>query len=133
MKILDFLFYYYVNFYDKIDSKNKKFSSHTDQASYVLTMCFLIWLIEFDLCLEYLLFKTYVSIIPVLIMVTLGMIMYFYFRKIYIIKGKYNLLKKNSELIYNVTNKTGRIIVVVFPFFSLMLLFITAIIIHSLK
>ena len=133
MKTLDFLFYYFVRLFEVTDRRPVKTKSYPDQAAYALTICSTLWLILVNGVLEYVLFDTFKSKIPNLIFIVIGLGLYFLYRHIYIKKGRYNLILEKSDPKFNISDKAGRIIAVIVFFSSLLILMLTAIILHSIK
>ncbi len=130
MKILDFLFYYLVRWFQVIDRRKTKNVPYPDQVSYALAICCLFWLQLIDAVIEYFLFKTFVSKISKFVFIAFGILMYFLFRHIYINNGRYDKILEMSDPKFNVTDKTGRVIAVLVFIFSCLFFFLTAILLH---
>jgi len=133
MKLLDFLFYYFVCLFDKTDPKHVKFKSHLDQAAYVLTICSGLWLVLISGIVQYILFNQIKVNLPAYIFIFAGLLLYFFYRKIYIKEERYNQILQKRIAIFNVSEQTGRIIVVIVAFSSLLSLMLVAVLLHSIS
>lgn len=133
MKTLDFLFYYFVRWFEISDRRPVKTKSYPDQAVYTLAICSIFWMLLIDLIFDFIVFNTFKSKIPNLIFIVIGLGLYFLYRHIYIKKGRYNFILEKSDPKFNVSDKTGRIITLMVFFSSLLILMFTTIILHSIK
>jgi len=133
MKTLDFLFYFFVRWFQVSDRRTKKTVSYADQAAYALTICSIFWVLFLDLVFDFVVFKTFKSKIPNVIFIIVGLLIYLIYRHIYIKKGRYNRILERSDPKFNVSDKTGRIIAVAVAFSSLLILMLTTIVLHNVK
>lgn len=132
MKILDFLFYYLVRWFNLVDRRKIKTVSYPDQVSYALAICFVFWLMTMDGLTEFIIFHSFSPKIPVYVFVVIALLFYVLLRYVYIKKKRYNLILDKTQPIFNVSDKTG-ITIAIITFFSGILTFMAvAIIIHSI-
>jgi hypothetical protein len=133
MKIFDFLFYYFVQWFEVSDRRKVKTISYQDQAAYALAICSILYILLINSILEYILFNTFKSKIPNLIFIAIGLMLYFLYRYIYLKKERYKLINEMSDPKFNVSDRAGRIITLIVFFTSLLILLLTAIILHSIN
>ena len=132
MKLLDFLFYFFVRLITVMRIRKFKMERIPDQAAYSITICISLWIITINGIIDFCLFDTFKSKIPNIIFVIISILIYFLIRYIYIIKGRYNKLLEKNDPKFNISDKAGRIIVIIVFASSFLLLGFIAIILHSL-
>ena len=132
MKALDFLFYYLARWFVLTDRRKKKTIPYPDQVAYSITICLLIYLFTIDEIIEYFLFHTFDSKIPLMAFVAVAMAIYFMLRHVYIIKGRYNLILEKNDHKFGVSEKAGIIIALVVFFSSVIVMILTTLILHKI-
>jgi hypothetical protein len=132
MKVIDFLFYYLARLMEITDRRKKKTVPYPDQVSYAISISSAVWIVVFDGIIEYYLFDSFVSKIPIIVYLSLTMFEYFWLRRIYIKKGRYERLLEMEDPKFGVSDKVGITIATVVFFLPLVALFFTALILHSI-
>lgn len=132
MKVLDFLFYYLARLIEITDRRKKKTVSYPDQVSYAISISTAVWIVVFDGIVEYYMFGSFVSKIPLIVFLSFTIFQYFLLRRIYIKKGRYEKLLKMNDPKFGVTDKVGITIAMVVFFLPLVVLFFTALILHNI-
>ncbi len=132
MKVLDFLFYYLARLIEITDRRKKKTVSYPDQVSYAISISTAVWIVVFDGIVEYYLFGSFVSKIPLIVFLSFTIFQYFFLRRIYIKKGRYEKLLEMDDPKFGVTDKVGVTIATVVFFLPLVVLFFTALILHNI-
>ena len=84
MKVLDFLFYYLARLIEITDRRKKKTVSYPDQVSYAISISTAVWIVVFDGIVEYYLFGSFVSKIPLIVFLSFTIFQYFFLRRIYL-------------------------------------------------
>jgi len=110
MKVIDFLFFYFVHWF----KKRKNIKEPIERTLYVLSICSILWLFFLNNIIEYFLFNTLKSKIPGFIFVICAIIFYYLFKYIYVYKRRYYMILDRSNLEFNVSNKTGITISLIF-------------------
>ena len=132
MIILDFIFHFFVRWFQVSDRRKVKKVTYTDQASYAITICLLVWLILLNAIIEYFLFNTFKSKIPSFAFIILGVLIYFIFRYVYIINNRYSKIMQLNDPKFGISDKSGRIVVLILFFSSFIVFYLTAIVLHNL-
>ncbi len=132
MKILDFFMYYFSRWLEFTDRRKKKATSYPDQSAYALTISLGMWIEIVDFVTEYFLFGTYISKIPLLLLVVVSMSFYFLLRYIYITKRRYDQILKMSDPKFSISEKAGRIIALIIFFFPFPVLVFVALLLHHI-
>ncbi|UBM61599.1 hypothetical protein LA303_09245 [Candidatus Sulfidibacterium hydrothermale] len=132
MKALDFLFYYLAHWLEISDRRKKKTVSYPDQVSYAISISSAVWIVIFDGIIEYYMFDSFVSKIPLVVFLAVTIFQYFWLKRIYIKRGRYQKLLEMADPKFGVTDKVGEIIAIVIFFLPLVVLFFTALILHHI-
>ncbi len=131
MKAVDFLFYYLARLIEITDRRKKKTVPYPDQVSYAIAISSAVWIVVFDGIIEYYLFDSFVSRVPLIVYLSLTLFEYFWLRRIYIKKGRYQMLLKMDDPKFGVSDKVGITIATVVFFLPLVALFFSALILHN--
>ena len=129
MKIIDFLYYYLVMWF----KKRGKVIDPIARPAFALGICSLLWFMTIDGIIEYVLFNTFKTRIPKIIPVILGIAIIYFLEYIYVKRKRYYLILERDDPKFNVSDKSGMIISIIFVLFSLAFLMLTAIILHGIK
>ena len=132
MKIIDFLFYYLVKWFEKRQQKFKRIDP-IEKTTYGLGIAVLLWILCVDMIVEYFIFKSFKSIIPNYVFVLLALFFMWLFRYIYITKKRYLSILETNEQGFGVSEKTGITISVIFVFFSLLIPMAITILLHKMN
>ena len=132
MKIIDFLFYYLVKWFEKRQQKFKRIDP-IEKTTYGLGIAVLLWILCVDMIVEYFIFKSFKSIIPNYVFVLLALFFMWLFRYIFITKKRYLRILETNEQGFGVSEKTGITISVIFVFFSFLIPMAITILLHKMN
>jgi hypothetical protein len=131
MKILDFLFYYLVKWFKKRQQKFKRIDP-IEKTCYGIGITALLWLMCFDMVIEYFVLKSFKSIIPNYVFVIVALFFMWLFKYIYITKERDKDVLETNEDGFNVSEKTGITISIIFVFLSLLIPMALAVLLHKI-
>ena len=131
MKIIDFLFYYLVKWFEKRQQKFKRIDP-IEKACYGLGISVLLWLMCFDMVVEYFVLESFKSIIPNYVFIIVALFFMWLFKYIYITKGRYKSVLETNEDGFNVSEKTGITISIIFVFLSLLIPMAIVVLLHKM-
>jgi hypothetical protein len=131
MKIIDFIFYYLIKWFEKRQQKFKRIDP-IEKTCYGLGISVLLWLMCFDMVVEYFVLKSFKSIIPNYVFVIVAIFFMWLFKYIYITKGRYKSVLETNEDGFNVSEKTGITISIIFVFLSLFIPMALAVLLHKI-
>lgn len=131
MKILDFLFYYLVKWFEKRQQKFKRIDP-VEKTVYGLGIATILWIMCFDSILEYYLFKSFKSIIPNFIFVIVALFFIWLYKFIYITKGRHKYILETYKQGFVASEKTGITISIIFVFLSLLIPMAIAVLLHKM-
>lgn len=124
MRQLDFLFYYFTDWFTKNRDK-LSWSSPIERTVYAMGIFTMFWLVSIGELIQVLLGKQVdfnISLVP---FVVVGLLIMQLYKYIYITKDRYNFILSTDYKAFNTSENTGIIIAIIFAFFSTILPFAT--------
>ena len=131
MKILDFLFFFLVKWFEKRQQKFRRIDP-IERTSYGLGIATMLWIMCIDTVIEYYLFDSFKSIIPNFIFVFAGLLFMWFYKYIYINKERFKRILETREQGFGVSEKTGIAISITFVFLSLLIPMAIAVLLHKM-
>jgi len=132
MKFFDFLFYYLTCWFTKRAKVFKKMVP-IDRVTYVMGISTLLWIMCIDMIVEYFIFGSFKSIVPKYIFIISAFFFMWLFKYIYITKKRYERIFEINQYKFNVSEKIGITISIVFVFLSLLIPFAIATILYVMN
>lgn len=129
MKIIDFFYYYLVMWF----KKRGKVIDPIARPAYALGICSILWMITIDGVIEFSLYHTTDLKMPKFVFFIVGLAIIYLLQYIYVKRKRYYLILERNNPKFNVSDKSGMIISIIFIFLSLGVLLITSKILHSIK
>lgn len=131
MRIIDFLFYYLVKWFEQRQQKFKRINP-IEKTVYGLGISTLLWILCFDMIIEYFVLTSFKSIIPNYVFVIAALFFMWLFKSIYITKGRYKRILETHKQGFGVSERTGITISIIFLFLSLLIPMVLAVILHKM-
>lgn len=132
MRIIDFLFYYLVKWFELRQQKFKRIDP-VEKTTYGLGISVLLWLMCFDMVIEYYVFKSFKSIIPNYVFVIVALFFMWLFKYIYITKGRFKRVLEINKNGFGISEKTGITISIIFILISLFIPMAIAVLLHKVN
>ena len=129
MRFLDFIFYYLVMWFKKKKDSGLRVKP-LDRSLYILSLCSISWALIVEFIVEFKLYGTYVSKGSTLSFALIGGLSYFVFKKVYLTNGRYRRIKEGKITIYNVSDKIGMFISMIFFILSILGVLLLAFVLH---
>jgi len=133
MKVLDFLYYYVVQMITSARIRKYRMDRIPDQAAYLISLCFITLMFTIGTLFEYFYLNTLEAQFSEFSFVLIGLIIYFWMRHIYIIKGRYELILNKDVTIYEISANKGKMIASLFLVISYFLPFILIYLLHKIN
>ncbi|MFN5628173.1 MAG: hypothetical protein ACK48W_02700 [Bacteroidota bacterium] len=131
MKIIDFLFFYLVRWFEKRQQKFKRIDP-IEKTVYGLGIASVLWILCIDMIIEFYVLKTFSSVIPNFIFVIVALLFMWLYKYIYITKERYKQILERHETGFGVLEKTGIAISISFVFLSLLIPMALAVLLHKM-
>ena len=134
MAALDFLYYYLTLWFSTSQTKNR-IRTPEERTAYVLGIISMLWVMFICTAIEYFETKSFQKpFIPVFVYVLIGIGLTQLYQQIYIKKGRLNLIrnKDNPFSQYNLSNRKGVVISIVFCVASFLIPVILRVIIYKI-
>jgi hypothetical protein len=103
-----------------------------ERLSYVMGIITILWILCFDTIVEYFVFGSFKSIIPNYAFVLMALFFMWLYKYVYVTKKRYERNIEISVHKYNITEKTGITISIIFVFLSFLIPMIVIVLLHKM-